>query len=582
MQPPTERVTAPPPYDLQTVRAQPFAERLRLVCQTFVYQIHATPRAIMLAYVIKIAIFYVGAWCFFCSFTPGMGSPFNFGAWALSAIAFQKAVIWSLVYEVLGLGCSTGPMTGRFVPPIGGILHFVRPGTVKLPVFPGAPVIGGAHRTWLDVLLYLAVVSSLLWVLMSPEITPLMLLPAVVLLPILGFSDQTVYLAARGEHYYTALICIACMAFPNGIWIAACKVVWVSIWMWAATSKLNGHFPTVIGVMLTNSPFIPAWFHRRLYRSFPGDLRPSRLAAVIAHFGTVVEYSFPVVLLISGDGPLTVPALVVMFCFHSFIAGNFPMGMPVEWNVMMVYGGIVLFGAFGAVPVAALADAPLLVLFLLTFLVAIPLYGNFVPSKVSFLMAMRYYAGNWAYSVWLFRGQSSRKLDSIAKTIPLMRDQLARILDDPDAIEWPIEMQPSFRLMHLQGRVLHDALPHAVGGVEQLAEYEWMDGEMVAGTVLGWNFGDGHLHDEQLLATIQSHCHFEPGELRVVLVESQPLLGSTMAWRVVDAATGPVASGESLLAEMKQRQPWPVWGMESGEWGVANRPSTPWPPTPSP
>ncbi len=98
---------SPPPYDLDTVRAQPFPERMRMVCKTWVYQVHATPAAIMLGYVFKIALFYVGGWAFFCSFTPGMGSPLAIGEWAFTATAFQKAVLWSLTYE--GLGSAVRP-----------------------------------------------------------------------------------------------------------------------------------------------------------------------------------------------------------------------------------------------------------------------------------------------------------------------------------------------------------------------------------------------------------------------------------------------------------------------------------------
>ena len=49
---------------------------------------------------------------------------------------FQKAVIWTLLFEVLGLGCGFGPLTLRFVPPIGGFLYWLRPGTVRLPPWP--------------------------------------------------------------------------------------------------------------------------------------------------------------------------------------------------------------------------------------------------------------------------------------------------------------------------------------------------------------------------------------------------------------------------------------------------------------
>ena len=41
---------------------------------------------------------------------------------------FQKVVVWLLLWEVLGLGCGSMPLTFRFLPPIGGILYWLRPG----------------------------------------------------------------------------------------------------------------------------------------------------------------------------------------------------------------------------------------------------------------------------------------------------------------------------------------------------------------------------------------------------------------------------------------------------------------------
>jgi hypothetical protein len=118
-----------------------------------------------------------------------------------------------------------------------------------------------------------------------------------------------------------------------------------------------------------------------------------------------------------------------------------------------------------------------------------------------------------------------------------------------------LAMMPSARFMHIEGRVLLEALPHAA---DDLDAYEWMDGEVVAGMVLGWNFGDGHLNGQQLLDAVQQQCGFEPGELRVVMVESQPLFAPTMAWRVVDAAEGELASGETVIARMLGQQPYPT------------------------
>ncbi len=85
----------------------------------------------------------------------------------------------------------------------------------------------------------------------------------------------------------------------------------------------------------------------------------------------------------------------------------------------------------------------------------------------------------------------------------------------------------------------------------------WFEGEVLGGTILGWNFGDGHLNGEQLLRAIQPICGFEEGELRVISVESQPLFGSTMHWRVYDAVRGKIAEGETKMDDYKEHQPWP-------------------------
>ena len=69
-------------------------------------------------------------------------------------------------------------------------------------------------------------------------------------------------------------------------------------------------------------------------------------------------------------------------------------------------------------------------------------------------------------------------------------------------------------------------------------------------------FGEGHLHDEQLMANIQEQCQFEAGEVRAIMVESQPILGSSLHWRIVDAKLGVVDEGYAKLSDLAQRKPW--------------------------
>jgi hypothetical protein len=541
-----------PPYDPQRLLAAPFPERVRLVCRTWASQLFPTPRIVMAMYWTKYLLLFAGGWAFFVSFSAGYPGFTRPGGWAFTAVAFHKAILWALFYEMAGFGCGSGPMNARFSPPLGGFLHFLRPGTTKLPLFPGVPVIGGIHRTWLDVALYGANQLALLRALVAPEVTPALMAPSAVLIPLLGVTDKTLFLAARAEHYWVALVCLVAAA-GDALWISACKAVWVAIWFWAATSKVNHHFPSVIMVMMNNGPFFPTWLKKRLFVSYPDDLRPSRMAATMAHVGTAIEYSIAFVLVTSAN-PLVIGTwLVVMTCFHGFIALNNPSGMPIEWNILMIYGGFFLFGHHPEATVLDLVWAPWLAAFLFFWLFAVPCYGNFVPRRVSFLLSMRYYAGNWAYNIWLVRRGAAQKFSRLKKAAGTMRDQLEKLVPDPTGVDTAMALSMSHRFMHLEGRPLLRAVPRAVDDADA---YEWNDGEVIGGMVLGWNFGDGHLNGTQLLDAVQAQCGFAPGEVRVVMVESQPLFGPTMRWRIVDAATGVLEEGETEIAPMRALQPW--------------------------
>jgi hypothetical protein len=409
-------------------------------------------------------------------------------------------------------------------------------------------LIGGTRRTWFDVTLYLALVVTSMRALLAAEPTTALLIPIAVLVPLVGLADRTIFLALRAEHYWTTIVCF----LFAGNWIAGAKAVQLALWFFAGFSKLNHHFPSVVGVMTSNSPFTRfAWIRRLMYRQYPEDLRPSRMATWSGHAGTLLEMTVPMVLLLSPGGWSLVLGIVLMLALHAFITSNVPMGVPIEWNVMVVYGAFALFWAHPDVTLLDLGS-PALAVFLVVALIAIPIAGNVFPRAISFLLAMRYYAGNWAYSAWLFRGESYRKLDRLTTSAPWVYDQLARFYDRSTAVGLVGKVM-GFRLMHLHGRALSTLLPKAV---DRLEDYEYVDGELVAGMVLGWNFGDGHLHRESLLRAVQEQCAFEEGELRCIFVEAQPLGRSTMGYRIADAKAGQIEEGEIEVRALRGRQPW--------------------------
>ena len=573
------RLFAPtlPDYDPLEWERMPFERRAKLVCTAWAEQGYGTPLMIFGVYLLKIAAF-VGGWIGWCSLSPSLGGADELARWWLEPLAFQKAIVWSLMFEVLGLGCASGPLGGRYVPPIGGPTYFLRRKTMKLSMFPGAPLVGGDRRRVWEVGLYVGLVAGLVHALLAPTMGVREVSPALVLLVLLTLSDKSVFLAARGEHYAVTMLVFA-LATSEHEWIAGAMVVQAALWFFAGFSKINRHFPAVVGVMISNSPVcFPRWIRRRMYRSFPDDLRPSRLARWMGHSGTGLELAVPLVLLTAGSETQLLVGMVLMIALHLFITSNVPMGVPLEWNVVVVYGAFALFWAHPDVGVLDMRW-PVAVVVLLASVV-VPIAGNLWPSKVSFLPSMRYYAGNWAMSVWLFRGESYRKLAAqIPMSSPWVEDQLARLYDEPTRVGLLGKVM-AFRLMHLHGRVVGMVLDRMltvpeVGGTRRagLDEYTWVDGELVAGWVLGWNFGDGHLHDERLLAAITSACDFEPGELRCLFVESQPLLGSSLHARVYDAHDGRMFEAHVPVGDLLARQPWdldaPARGLGSS--ALANR-----------
>jgi hypothetical protein len=527
-----------------------FTQRVRLATNAYVLQGVGFPLGVYAFHAIKLAGFIAG-WMFFCSFTPGLGTLADFTTWIFADAAFQKAFLWASLVEVLGLGCMSGPLGLRIWPPFTAVLHFLRPGTIKHAPFPHLPLFGGTTRTWLDVALYAALLFALLRALVQPEIAATHLVPIVVLLPLCGLGDKTILLAARVEHHFAMLVCF----LLAGNWIAACKWVQLAIWFWAGVSKLTRAFGYVVPIMTANNPLLKsAGLRRRLFISYPDDLRPSRLAKGMAHAGTFLELATPLTLLfVTQSGPLLWLGMCLALLLHGFILSNLPIAAVFEWNVLSIYAAFFLFVGHPEVSLFAVGSLPL-TLYLIVALLLLPLIGNLMPSKVSFLVAMRYYAGNWAWNAWLFRKQCYTKLNALKRAAPLLAEQQERFMS-AEAAAQTAEGLLAFRTLHLQGRILGLLLPRAIGSTP-LHEYTYIDGEVVAASVIGWNFGEGHLADERLLKLVQTQCQFEDGDLRAICVEAQPILGSTLSWRIVDAKRGVLEQGYAELAELATRKPW--------------------------
>ncbi len=91
---------------------------------------------------------------------------------------------------------------------------------------------------------------------------------------------------------------------------------------------------------------------------------------------------------------------------------------------------------------------------------------------------------------------------------------------------------------------------------DDIDTYTLREGEFCCNAIVGFNFGDGHLHDRRMIEAVQKRCRFAPGELIVVWAESEALGSGRQNYLVIDAAVGVVERGSWAVKDAVSEQPW--------------------------
>jgi hypothetical protein len=559
-----------PPVEPEEFMARPFDERMRTLTTFWAENGFGSPYVLHTLYVLKFFVMSsIGGLLIITLTSPHIGGILDVGTWWHEPIVYQKLVVWVCLLEVIGIGGAWGPLTGHFKPFYGGARYFMRPGLLRMAPWPGkVPLTGGDRRTVLDAVLYLAFLASLVVALVLPGV-PADGLPhaaggvvrhgamyaPVVLLVLIGLRDKVIFLCARGEQYLPAMIFFALLT-PHDIVIAG-KLLIVIVWCGASFSKLGLHFENVVPPMVSNAPLTPRRLRLAHYRDFPNDLRPSRLAWFMAHvMGTIAEMGVPLVLLFTTSWTITLLGVASMVLFHAFITSTFPLAVPLEWNVLFGYIAVALFAGFPNGDGYAIWDLshgwmlPVIAVALLFF----PVLGNLRPDLVSFLPSMRQYAGNWASAVWTITPGAEHKLMRVGSPVPVHTEQLKGLGYDEGTARVMMDMFNAWRAMHSQGRGLGSVLRSYLG--DELDHRTVWEGEVGANLLLGWNFGDGHLHGIHLFDALRRYCGFEPGEFVAAWVESEPVGRGTQSWFVYDGAVGVVRRGTWRVRDCVEAQPW--------------------------
>jgi hypothetical protein len=156
--------------------------------------------------------------------------------------------------------------------------------------------------------------------------------------------------------------------------------------------------------------------------------------------------------------------------------------------------------------------------------------------------------------MWAFApGAEERLNEYLVKPAAMTINQLEQMYDR-DTAEIVLQQTLGWRAMHSQGRGLNSIMINQLGA--DIDRYDLREAEFSTNCIVGFNFGDGHLHDRHFIESIQSRCGFEPGEFIAVWIESQPVHKNFQRYLVIDAAIGIVERGRYLVADAVNEQPW--------------------------
>ncbi len=579
---------------------KPLQERLKVLTKNWGEYGFGAAKNIQIMYLMKLFGGYLIGGTLLITLTSGH-NPFHLSTYALDPIFYQKFLVLTMLLDALGVGGSWGPLAGKFGPLTGGVRFWSRPGTIRLAPYKWIPGVKGTERGVFDVFLYWGFLFSMGAALLMPGRTDLAslanfktyvaehaaglpswlvnnyenfsliqttpLIAAVIFLLLVGLRDKIIFLAARSEQYLLPVI--FCFAFPlwsqNGVvdLIIAFKVYLVMIWVGAGFSKFNRHFTPVIPAMMSNTPFyVPRWAKKKLYRDFDNDdMRPSHLAGFIAHVpGTIVEFVTPLIMLFvvgtgfGGQTTVTIATLLMIgFCF--FIISTFPLAVPLEWNLLFAMTASIFFLGYpnqAGFSVFDMSHAwmPFAVVAIHVFLV---IFGSIRPDKVSFLASLRQYEGNWASGIWAIVPEAEKKLHKVYRPTKDQIDQFQAMGLPYPLAEAFLQMTIGWRSLHSQSKGLYSVLLTDVPDIDHRRVRE---AEFACNAMIGFNFGEGHFHNEELIAAIQEQAGFEPGELLVAWCESEPLWHGYHEYKLIDAALGVVERGKFRVKDTVAQQPW--------------------------
>src|SRR5271165_485988 len=108
-----------PDVDPDTFLQKPLMERMRILALNWAENGFGSPRMIHVIYIAKLVLFYALGAIVAATLTSGLPAFWHVSQWWNQPIVYEKAILWTVLLELLNVAGSWGPLAGKVKPMTG-------------------------------------------------------------------------------------------------------------------------------------------------------------------------------------------------------------------------------------------------------------------------------------------------------------------------------------------------------------------------------------------------------------------------------------------------------------------------------
>src|SRR6202790_4620215 len=115
-----------PSVEPETFLKKPLMERMKILALNWAENGYGAPKMVHTIYIVKLVLLYALGGVLVATLTSDLPAFWHVSQWWNQPIVYEKAVVWTVLLEAIGVAGSWGPVAGKANPMTGGVLFLAR------------------------------------------------------------------------------------------------------------------------------------------------------------------------------------------------------------------------------------------------------------------------------------------------------------------------------------------------------------------------------------------------------------------------------------------------------------------------